>query len=176
MGEIVDLGAKIKRYFKFSPLEIRHFIIIVVVFAFIISIREWGPGDQFEFLTGLFNFLRAIIIIAISLFVYHSAQKIAGLHVGYRVEYQLWSLGLLFGLILVFVTTSFNATFWFWFLVPGGILVHHLAKHRIGFYRYGLGYFAVGMIAFAGPVASIIFYLCCVVKRSLWVYFKFITY
>jgi len=37
MGEIVDLVAKIKKYYKFTPTELRGFVISILVIAFVIS-------------------------------------------------------------------------------------------------------------------------------------------
>jgi len=154
MGEIVDLVAKVKKYYKPTPLEIRNFFIIVFVLAFIISMNEWGPGQEFQLMYGLFNFLISVIIVAISFFFYHSVQRIVGLNLGYKVEYQLWSFGIYFALIIAFLTTAIGKTIWVF--IPGGILIHFMAKHRIGFFRYGLNYFGLGTIAFTGPLASII--------------------
>ena len=36
-------------------------------------------------------------------------------------------------------------------------MVHHLAGHRLGWFRYGINYWAIALIAFAGPLASILF-------------------
>jgi len=154
MGEIVDLVAKIKKYYKPTPLEIRNFFIVVFVMAFIVSMNEWGPGENFELLTGIFNFLISAIIITVSFFFYHSVQRIIGLNLGYKVEYQLWGFGIYFALIIAFLSTAIGKTIWV--LIPGGILIHHMSKHRIAFFRYGLNYFGLGSIAFTGPLATII--------------------
>ena len=62
----------------------------------------------------------------------------------------MWGFGLLLGLILVFLTNGS-----FWLLLPGGVVVHHLAGHRLGFFRYDINYWAIGIITFAGPLATI---------------------
>ena len=150
MGEIVDLADKIKRYFKFTPLEIRSIIIAILVIAFIISFSEWGTGNVFDVKAGLFNWFNAVLIVALSFLVHISAQRIWALGIGYRVEWKLWSFGLLFGLIMAFLTNG-----GFWIVLPGGIIVHHLAGHRLGWFRYGINYWAVGLIAVVGPFATI---------------------
>ena len=61
MGEIVDLADKVKRYFKFTPLELRSLIIATLVIAFIISFKEWGYGSDFNIGVGLFNWLPLFI-------------------------------------------------------------------------------------------------------------------
>jgi len=150
MGDIVDLTDKIKRYFKFTPLEIRGLIISILVIAFIISFSEWGYGDVFSFRIGLFNWFNAILIVALSMLVHISVQRIWSLGTGFRLEWKMWSFGLLFGLIMAFLTNGL-----FWVILPGGLFVHHLAGHRLGWFRYGINYWAVGLIAVTGPLASI---------------------
>lgn len=151
MGEIVDLVDKVKRYFKFTPLEIRSIIIAILVIAFIISFSEWGKGNVFNVKVGLFNWFNAILIVALSFLVHISAQRIWALGIGYRVEWKMWSFGLLFGLIMAFLTNG-----GLWLILPGGIIVHHMAGHRLGWFRYGINYWAVGLIAVTGPFATIL--------------------
>jgi hypothetical protein len=150
MGEIVDLADKIKRYFKFTPLEIRSLVIATLAIAFIISFREWGGAD-FSFRIGLFNYFNAFLIVALSFLVHISAQRIWSLSTGYRLEWKMWSFGLLFGVIIAFITNGL-----FWLILPGGFIVHHMAGHRLGWFRYGINYWAVGLIAVMGPLASVL--------------------
>ena len=71
---------------------------------------------------------------------------------GYRVEYKMWSLGLIFAVILAFITNGK-----FWLLVPGGFMVHHLAGHRLGWFRYGINYWAIALVALAGNLLTVVF-------------------
>jgi hypothetical protein len=150
MREIVDLADKIKRYFKFTPLEIRSLIIAILVVAFIISFKEWGYGTNFSFRIGMFNYFNAILIVALSFLVHISVQRIWSLGIGFRVEWKMWSFGLLFGLIMAFLTNGV-----FWLILPGGFIVHHMAGHRLGWFRYGINIWAVGLIAVTGSIATI---------------------
>jgi hypothetical protein len=153
MGEVVDLSDKIKRYFKFTPLEIRSLIITILVIAFIISFDEWGYGKVFNVKVGLFNWFNAILIVALSFLVHISVQRVWSLGTGYRLEWKMWSFGLLFGLIIAFLTAPFGRVFWV--ILPGGFIVHHMAGHRLGWFRYGINYWALGLIAVTGPFATI---------------------
>ena len=63
MGEIIDLIAKVKKYYRFSRPELKGIIITVIVFAFVISFRDWGQ-DQINIFTGLSNFLYSILIVS----------------------------------------------------------------------------------------------------------------
>ena len=56
MGELVDLWDKLKRYFSFTPSELRGLVIAIIVVAFIISFSDWGSGNIFDAGIGLFNF------------------------------------------------------------------------------------------------------------------------
>lgn len=152
MPEVIDLGAKLKKHYKFTPAELKGFLISIVVIAFVISFADWGPGDKVDIGYGLFNFFNAILIVTLSFIIHHSAQKIAALSVGYNIEFKMWGYGLLISLLLAFLTKG-----WLWFIIPGGLLFHHLAGHRLGFFRYGLNYFAVGLSSLMGPVASLLF-------------------
>ena len=82
MGEFIDMGAKLKRYYKFTPSELKSFAISIIVIAFVISFNEWGPGDTVDFGIGLFNLFNAILIVTLGFIVQYTAQKIAALSVG----------------------------------------------------------------------------------------------
>ena len=152
MAEIVDLIDKIKRYYKFTPSELKGLVISIIVVAFIISFNDWGIGSVFDVKAGLLNFFNAILIVALSFLVHLSAQRVWALATGYRHEFQMWGIGLGVALVLSFITNGRA-----WLIIPGGFIVHHLAGHRLGWFRYGINYWAIGLIAFVGPLASIAF-------------------
>ncbi len=153
MGEIVDMLDKIKKYFKFTPLEIRGLITAILVIAFIFSFREWGYGSDFNLRIGMLNFFNAVLIVALSFLIHISVQRIWSLGIGYRLEWKMWTFGLLFALIMAFLT---NGAVW-WLILPGGFIVHHMAGPRLGFFRYGINYWAIGLIAVTGTFATILF-------------------
>ena len=152
MAEVVDLADKIKRYFMFTPLEIRSLIIAVLITAFVFSFREWGYGDNFSLRIGAFNYFNAILIVGLSFLVHISIQRIWSLGIGYRQEWKMWTFGLLLSLIMVFLTNGA-----IWLILPGGFFVHHLAGHRLGWFRYDINYWALGLIAVTGTFATIFF-------------------
>lgn len=151
MGEIVDLWDKLKRYYKFTPSELRGLIIAILIIAFIISFSEWGAGDQISISIGLFNFFNAILIVALSFLVHISIQRIWSLITGYRLEWKMWGFGLLLGLVIVFLTNGK-----FWLILPGGFIVHHLAGHRLGWFRYDINWWALAVISVMGPFSGIL--------------------
>jgi Zn-dependent protease len=150
MGEVVDLIDKVKKYYRFTPSELRGFIISILVVAFIISFREWGRGAEIDIGFGLINFLNALLVTALTFIVYNSAHRITALVAGFKAEYKMWTFGLLAGLVFAFVSNGR-----IWILLPGGILYHHLAGHRIGWFRHELNYFAMGVLSLWGPIACI---------------------
>ena len=139
MEEFHDIVDKTKRYYKFTPSELRNVIVTIVVLSFIIAFRQFN----------LINIINSLLIVSLSVLVHLLAQRITGLSVGYLSEYKLWSFGLLFAVILAFISNGA-----IWLLIPGGIIVHHMAGHRIGFHRYGVDILGVGLIALWGSVAS----------------------
>jgi|SRR3989338_940509 len=146
MGEIVDLKDKINRYYKFTTNETRSFVIVVLIIAFIISFKDWGE-TSFNWGEGIFNLFNAILIVALSVLVHDAGQRIWGLAIGYKIEFRLWGLGLLIAVVITFVSNG-NL----WLIVPGGFMLHHLAGHRLGWFRYGVNYFGQAMVALAGPL------------------------
>ena len=146
MGDVADFADKIRRYYKFTPHEIRGLVISVAVVGFIISFKEWGAAS-FDFRTGIYNLLNAVLIAALSMLVHDAGQRLVGLAIGYRVEFKMWTFGLLSALIFAFLSNG-N----FWLIVPAGFMLHHLAGPRLGWFRYGINYFGLAMVALAGPL------------------------
>lgn len=149
MAEIVDLRDKIKRYYKFNSHELRGLIISILIISFIISFKEWGTTN-FDFGVGVFNLFNSILIVALSILVHDTGQRLWGLAIGYRTEFKMWSFGLLFGLVIAFLSNG-NL----WLIVPSGFVLHHLAGHRLGWFRYGINYFGQAMVALAGPLFTL---------------------
>ena len=162
MGEFIDLVDKAKKYYRFSPSEWMNIFVITLVLAFVISFREWGPGNTIDLSVGSINFLKAFLIVGLSVLVHISAQSLAALRGGFRMEYKMWTFGLAFALVLAFVSRGY-----FWVLISGGIMIFPIAVHRIGFFRYGSSSIAIGLSALAGPAANI---LLAVIFRLIWNY------
>lgn len=149
MGQVVDLLDKIKKHYRFTPHEARGLIIATFVLAFIISFREWGT-TKFDFVAGLYNFFNAILIVALSILIHDAGQRIWGLAIGYRIEFKMWAFGLLGALIVAFLSNGK-----LWLIVPSGFILHHMAGHRLGWFRYGINILGQAMVALAGPLFSL---------------------
>jgi hypothetical protein len=142
---------KAKRYFPFSKTEWGNFAITVIVFAFIWSFTEWGAA-AFDFSAGLKNFILSAIMIAVVVFVHHSAQRLYGIFFGYRIEHKIWWAGLLIGILGVLLSNGKVII-----LAASAMQTHFLAVHSIGKWRYGPSLFHMGLVAFAGPIAAVVF-------------------
>ncbi|MBI2660536.1 hypothetical protein HYX07_05215 [Candidatus Woesearchaeota archaeon] len=149
MGDVTDYIDKVKRFYKYTPYEIRGLVISILVIAFIISFKEWGTKN-FDLAIGMFNLFNSILIVALSILVHDTGQRLWGLTMGYRVEFKMWTFGLVAALLIAFVSNG-NL----WLIVPAGFMIHHLAGPRLGWFRYGLNYFGQAMIALAGPLFSL---------------------
>jgi len=146
MGEFTY---RVKRFFRFSPREVFELAVTVIVLAFIFGYND--KQEVFSISYWLFNFVKMIIIVAIAVVLHEVGHKLASLYVGMRSEYQMWPTGLLIGILFTFISNGK------WYIVlPGGILLHHMAIQRLGHFRYGLNYFTQGMLAVAGPMANLI--------------------
>ena len=150
MAEIIDYKDKVKRYFLPERREFISMLPPVVGMAFIISFKEWG-GETFDVAAGLANFALALLIVAVSFFTFDAGQRLLGLTINYRLRFKVWTFGLLFGLVICFLTNGSV-----WVLLPSGFLVEHLTGHRLGWFRYGINIFGQGIMALGGPVASIV--------------------
>ena len=149
MGEIIDFKDKIRKYYKFTRHEATGLIISIIVIAFIISFKEWGT-TKFNAIIGLFNFFNAVLIVALSILAHDAGQRLWGLAIGYKIEFKLWSFGIMIALLIAFVSNG-N----FWLIIPSGFMLHHIAGHRLGWFRYGINYFGQAMVALAGPLFNL---------------------
>ena len=143
-----------KKYSEFNRKEINAIILSAAIIGFIIAFR--GTVDQpdrtlFDFGFALRNLIDSILIVSLAIIVKQICQRAAAVHSGFKAVYRIWWYGLGLGIILGFATMGR-----FWFLAPGGIMVYHLAGHRLGSFRYGLNYWPLGIIGLVGPVSLIL--------------------
>ncbi|MGB9749078.1 MAG: site-2 protease family protein [Candidatus Woesearchaeota archaeon] len=151
MYSLFDLQDKIKRYLRFNDQEVKSFIITALILAFCLSFRQWGPSETPDVMLGLKNLFNMFLIVSLALLVRIIAQKMYALHIGFNAEYEMWFYGLLICLLITFLSRGF----WF-FIAAGSFVIHFMPGHRLGYFRYGLNYFAMGVVALMGPVANIL--------------------
>lgn len=140
---------KVQKYYKFSKSEMISLAITIPVLAFVVSFTEWGT-TEFNISMGLFNFFNALLIVTAIILVQESAHKLFALTAGHRTEYKHWTIGLVIALVIVFFSNGMIK-----FMAAGGILMTHMAVHRIGRFRYGPNFNVMGWIAMTGPLSNI---------------------
>ncbi|HIH39042.1 hypothetical protein J4460_00850 [Candidatus Woesearchaeota archaeon] len=145
-----DYKDKVKRYFRFSAEEIRNIVIVTLVFAFIMSFRDWGI-DKIDPAFGSRSFLLTAIVVGVGVIVHESMHKLAALYMGFRYEGRLWLYGLFFGLVLAFVTRGH-----LFLLFSTGPFFYHMAVHRTGLFRYGLNYWDQAKTIYPAILSNVI--------------------
>ncbi len=148
MPAYFNLIDKIRRYFGFSQKERMWIILTVIALAFMVGFND-GRKELDIALWGI-NFAMVLIIVALSFIVHITAHRVYALHLGFQMEYQTVLYGLIGGLILTFL--SLGKLF---LLVFDTFELKMLRAHRLGYFRYGLNYFAVAAIASVGPIANL---------------------
>ena len=144
-----NLIDKVKRYYAFSNVEIRWLIVSIPIMAFIAGFNDGRP--KFELAPWLTNFFLCAIAVTIAVFVHETAHRVTGLEQGYKTSYKPFFYGLIAGLILSFM--SYGKII---FLAYGGVAINIIEKHRLGYFRYQLGYFHLGAVSLMGPVANMV--------------------
>lgn len=164
MAELADLNDKIKKYYTFTKHEARGLIISIIAVAFIVSFDKWG-SKGFDLAAGVFNLIASIVIVGLSILIHDAGQRIWGLAIGYKIEYKMWSIGLVLGLVTAFLNNG--RVPYLWVIIPGTFMMHHLAGHRLGFFRYGINIIGQAMVALAGPLFTLFFIILLKILYSL---------
>jgi len=165
MAELVDLMDKLKKYYTFTKYEIRGYAIAILAIAFIISFGQWGD-KKFDLTAGLFNLFNSILIVALSILVHDAGQRIWGLAIGYKIEFKMWTFGIVLGLIVAFINNG--RIEYLWVILPGTFMLHHLAGHRLGFFRYGINIIGQSMVALAGPLFTLMLIILLKILYALY--------
>jgi len=145
-----SLGEKVQHHFRFSLEEIRDIAIGVLIVSFIFGFDD--GREVFELGSWLGSFITVFIIVLITFLLRISVQKIAALGYNYRAEFKMWIYGLLAGVVVSFISGGR-----FFLALPGGIILYHMAAHRLGEFRYGLNNILSAMTASSGSIANILF-------------------
>jgi len=140
---------RVKRYFWFSRTELNGFLLTTFVFAFIFSFDKWGLVE-FDFSTGLINFLLAVVICSISLFVHHAGQRLMALKLGVKAEQKIWWPGLIIALLLVIISFGKIKVY-----AASAVFISLIPHYRLGAHRYGLSVSTLGKVAMSGPIFNV---------------------
>ncbi|MBW2963683.1 hypothetical protein KY306_02825 [Candidatus Woesearchaeota archaeon] len=153
MGFFHELRSRLELYFAFTTKEVRDILICVVVSAFIFSFNDWGRAGQFDLIIGFKNMFLVALLAALAFFVHLSFQRVVALMIGFKAEFKVWWGGLVASFLIVFITASiFNLGFTV--ILPGGMVIAMLVRHRLGEFRYGVNYWENGIIALWGPIGT----------------------
>ncbi len=152
-----DWTDRIRRYYKFSRSELIWLTVSILAMAFVVGFRF--EGDKFELGVFLSNFWRGLIAVALAVFAHETAHRLVGLNMGYKTEFKPVLYGVLAGVIVAFMSAGKVII-----LAYSGMMLNIMEKHRLGYFRYQLGYFDLGKAALAGPLANL---LMAVIVKSL---------
>ena len=147
---IADTIYKVRKDFKFDYNETIAVLTAIISSAIIIGFND--NSRVFDITGWIIHFVESLVLVGAVILVHISVQKVYGFYQGFRVEYKLWLYGIGIGLIIALLSKGR-----FWFLAPGGIFLHFLPAHRLGWFRPGTNITSYGTIAFSGPLASIFF-------------------
>jgi hypothetical protein len=145
-----NLSYMFTKFLQFSPKEIRAMIITILIMTFIVAFND--GQENFDLTLWMLNFLQWLLIVTSSFFVFVLAQRAWSLYEGYLPEYKLWWYGLMFGLIVAFVTRGH-----IWLLLPGGMMFKMSPIFRTGEFRHGQNVFLFSKISMFGPFAALFF-------------------
>ncbi|RLE39050.1 hypothetical protein DRJ17_02010 [Candidatus Woesearchaeota archaeon] len=148
---------KIKRYFRFSKREFTGLILTILIFGFIFGIDDKTGSKELGFY-WYHNLLSMFLIVTLAVVVHISIQKIYALKLGYKAEFKAWYLGLFVSLVIALISQAKLLI-----ILPGAIILTKMAKHRLGYFPYGVNVGAHSMVSAAGPLSNLalafIFYL-----------------
>jgi Zn-dependent protease len=100
---------------------------------------------------GFTHLSLAILLAAIAFFGRVAVQKIVGLSMGFQGTFTLWWAGLIISLVVVFISYGFVPL-----VLPGGLVMTMMVRHRLGEFRYGFNYWEQALMGYAGSVGNVI--------------------
>ena len=140
--------ARIQEFFRFSKEEVFGLLAAVIIAAFIFSFRDWVV--EFNAATGIRNWIVMSFIIAVTLAVRLSIQKISGLTEGYKGEFKVWWSGLATALIIAFISVGRIPL-----VLIGTMANSMMTKQRLGEFRYGFSHAGYAAIAALGVIVNL---------------------
>lgn len=139
---------KVRKYYKFTNKELQFLGISILIMSIILGFDD--GRETFSLIPWAGNFLLGAVAITLAVLVHESARRIVGLEQGFRIEFKPFFYGMLAGLVLAFMSYG-NIIL----LAYSGMKMHTLKAHRLGYFRYQLGYFVQGKIAFFAILSNL---------------------
>jgi hypothetical protein len=142
----------VQRYFAYNREEWLSTLAVAATGGLVLGFLRHQPGNEFSLglATQLFfiNFVAVFFLTAFQV----GAYKLGGIYFGYRVHFEHYALGLLFGLFLSFISFGF-IPFW----ITGTIAYQVIPNLRIGKFRATMAKnWEMAMTAAAGPLATLL--------------------
>lgn len=156
-----ELIFRIRQFLRLDSFEVRDLLITILAITVIWAFND--GSSVFAWNSWLSNFFMVLVMVIITISVHEMAHKLAALRVGYLYEFKISYVGVVMGMILVLISNGRIP-----YLPVGGVNLYHMAKQRIGRFRYGMNYFTAGTVAFSGPLANI--YFAMFMKTVQWAF------
>ncbi len=137
-----------RRFLQFSTAEMRAMVMSILIMTFIVAFND--GSDSFSLTFWSLNYLRWLLIVTVSFSVFVLGQRLASIYDGYIPEYRIWWYGLMFGLIVSFVSRGY-----IWLLLPGGMYFHMNTIMRTGEFRHGTNVELFSKLSLFGPFAAL---------------------
>lgn len=133
---------KIRRYHRYSKDELKNLGIAILLMSITLGYND--GQDVFSLAHWVGNFILGAIAISIAVFARESIKRVVALEQGYRLEFQPVMYGLLGGIVLSVMSYGTVVV-----LMYSGFRMHLMEAHRLGYFRYGFGYFTQGKSRFS---------------------------
>lgn len=136
-------------FFSFTKQEIRDILYSTAALGFIFSISDMGVGGALSN-AGAFIARAALItlIVAMSFIPHELMHKFTAMKYRAYAQYEMWTAGLLFALILA-------VAFGFVFAAPGAVVIYTRYRDNYGTHNIRLTKRQNGLISSAGVIANL---------------------
>lgn len=142
---------KVKRYWPLERFEKRGLIITLLVLSLTFFLIYFGE-NEFDIGFGMQKLFLVLVFVTITYVVREFAHRTVAIWLGYKSQFKAWVLGLVVGLIIVFLFRGKIP-----FIAPGALVITHLPYHRLGKPYYELSMKHLGWIAMSAPIANMFF-------------------
>jgi hypothetical protein len=140
-----------KRYFSFTTEEAGQILLTSLVAAFALSFRNWGTGESVDIVMGFTNLLVYFTAVSVAITLMVVMQKLAGLKKGYEISYEMWKMGLLFSVLITFLTNGWVPVFF-----TGALNCNIIQRLRVGIFMPRFKHWEFGIINAAGPLSLLL--------------------
>ena len=142
---------KVKRYWTLERFEKRGLILTILILSLTFFLIYFGE-NEFDFGFGMQKLFLVFVLVTITYAVREFAHRTVAVWLGYRSQFKTWILGLVVGLIIVFLFRGKLL-----FIAPGALVITHLPYHRLGKAYHEISMKHLGWIAMSAPIANMFF-------------------